>query len=206
MESAPLADPCAPSLYFLTKYPDCYRKLQSLVDAAPRDASGEASYEAVKDIAYLDFVIQETLRLKPGVPSGSRRVTPADGVVIGGVRIPGDVVVGVPTYLVQRDPRYWETPLRFAPERWASASASASGGLGADGTAFNTFNRGLQSCPGRALAFMELRVVLSRVATHFDMAFAPGFDPEAWDRDAQDRFTLYVYPLPIIFTARREGL
>lgn len=151
-------------------------------------------------MAYLDYIIQETLRLKPGVPSGSRRVTPPGGVVIDGVHIPGGVIVGVPTHLVQRDPRYWAEPLRFAPERWEKLISTA------EKTAFNAFNRGLQSCPGRNLAFMELRMVLSRVATHFDMAFAPGFDVEAWDQSAQDRFVLHVFPLPIIFKARGEGL
>ena len=115
-----------------------------------------------------------------------------------GVHIPGDVVVGVPTHVVQRDPRYWEEPPRFAPERWEKLSAEE--------TAFNAFNRGLQSCPGRNLALMELRMVLGRVAAHFDMAFAPGFDVEAWDRSAQDRFVLHVFPLPIVFKARGDGL
>ena len=129
-------------------------------------------------------------------------MTPPGGVVIDGVHIPGDVLVGVPTHVVQRDPRYWDAPLRFAPERWAGLAAGADGGTG---TAFHAFNRGLQSCPGRNLAFMELRLVLGRVAAHFDLAFAPGFDADAWDRSAQDRFVLHIFPLPMIFTARGEG-
>lgn len=60
----------------------------------------------------------ETLRLKPSVPSGNARVTPPEGLVIDEVRIPGDTIVIVPQYVVQRDERNYVRPLEFLPERW----------------------------------------------------------------------------------------
>ena len=76
------------------------------------------SYEKVKAISYLDAIINETLRLKPAVPGGVPRVTPASGLQIDEVFIPGDTNVIVPAYAIQRDPRYFEDPDTFIPERW----------------------------------------------------------------------------------------
>jgi cytochrome P450 len=76
------------------------------------------SYDAIKAIPYLDAIINESLRLKPPVPSQILRRTPPQGLWVDELFIPGDVHVGVPTYSVQRDPRYWDRPDEFVPERW----------------------------------------------------------------------------------------
>ncbi len=39
---------------------------------------------------------------------------------------------------------------------------------------------GPHSCPGKALAWQELRYCLSRVVLAFDMEFQPGFDVQAF--------------------------
>ena len=74
----------------------------------------------------MDNIINETLRLKPPVPGGLPRVTPPQGLQIDEVYIPGDTVVGVPTYTLQRDPRYFEQPLEFIPERWEGVNVEKS--------------------------------------------------------------------------------
>lgn len=61
------------------------------------------SYERVKTIAFLDDIINESLRLRPAVMTGGYRVTPDQGLQIDEVHIPGDVNVFVPVQLVQTD-------------------------------------------------------------------------------------------------------
>jgi hypothetical protein len=63
-------------------------------------------------------------------------------------------------------------------------------------------NTGSYSCIGRVLALIELRSVLSRIALNFDLAFAPGETGEAFDKGAQDTFTLSVQGLQVVFTKR----
>jgi cytochrome P450 len=75
-------------------------------------------YSKVKTLSYIDDIIHETLRLKPPIIQGMPRETPPQGIHIGDQYIPGHVVVSVPTLLVQRDPRWWEQPEYFIPERW----------------------------------------------------------------------------------------
>lgn len=75
-------------------------------------------YSKVQVLPYLDGIINETLRLKPPVLQGVPRETPPQGIRIGDLHIPGHVIVSVPTILIQRDPRWWQQPDEFIPERW----------------------------------------------------------------------------------------
>jgi cytochrome P450 len=70
----------------------------------------------------LESVINETMRLYPPVLFGSQRVTPPEGLRIGNVYIPGDIVVYMPTWQLHHDPRNFEKPDEFVPERWTSKS------------------------------------------------------------------------------------
>ncbi|KAM0226793.1 hypothetical protein ACHAP5_012315 [Fusarium lateritium] len=180
-------------LFYLTKHPHIYHKLQQLVQAGFPGGEKEWTYEKVKAIQFLDYIICETLRLKPSVPAGLTRLTPPTGIQIDEVFIPGDTIVSVPAYTIHRDPRYWESALDFRPERWET--------LNPEKAPWIPFSSGQFSCPGRNLAFLELRMVLSRIALRYNLAFPAGEDGERFDREAKDTFTLNVPQLPIIFTS-----
>lgn len=51
---------------------------------------------------YLGGMINEALRLHPPVPSGLSRQTPAEGIMIGEMQVPGDIIVSVPLWSVGR--------------------------------------------------------------------------------------------------------
>lgn len=97
------------------------------------------SYDKVKSVIYLDDIITESLRLKPPLITGGYRVTPADGLQIDEVYIPGDVNVFVPFQLIQTDERYWQQPLDFIPERWNERKEE----MGTDETLLVPFSGGL---------------------------------------------------------------
>lgn len=181
-------------LYYLTKYPATYRKLQEELAAVCPGGDGDWTYEKVKSVSYIDYIIQETLRLKPSIAAGLTRLTPPAGLQIDEVFIPGDTVVSIPTYAIQRDERYWDHALDFVPQRWEKLSTEKAPWI--------PFSRGQFACPGRNLAFLELRMVLSRIALRYNLSFAPGTDIERFDTDIKDTFTLNVPELPLIFTAR----
>ncbi|KAJ4396529.1 hypothetical protein N0V93_000749 [Gnomoniopsis smithogilvyi] len=182
------------SFYYLTKYPAVYRKLQAIVDAEFPGGEADWTYTKAKAIPYLDAVIQETLRLRPSVPSGLPRVTPPGGLQIDEVFIPGDVNISVPTYTIQRDPKHWDDPLEFMPERWETLST--------DKTPFFPFTRGKYACPGKNLAMMELIMVISRVALRYKMEFPSGAVVERFEKETLDTFTMALPELPLIFSRR----
>jgi cytochrome P450 len=194
------------------------QKLQRLLDTAiPGDYSAW-DYDKAKTVTYIDDIINETLRLKPPVIQGSPRETPAQGVQIGDVHIPGYTNVSVPFMLIQRDPRWWQQPTEFVPERWGDKREK----MGTDGAPFLPFNMGtfvlslhgrgvmsidtilgMHSCVGRNLAYLELRMVVSAIVQNFDVDFAPGETGEAFD-DFVDLFIMVLSPLKLRFTPRKK--
>ncbi|KAL1979470.1 hypothetical protein VTN96DRAFT_5729 [Rasamsonia emersonii] len=185
----------ANTFYFLAKNPPVLRKLQGYLDKLCPNGVRDWSYAKMK-FPYLDHIINETLRLKPPVPSGLPRITPPEGIQIDEVYIPGDTIVAVPTHTIQRDERYYERPLDFDPERWERISPEKS--------AFIPFTRGTFACAGKNLALMELRMVLSRVALEYDVSFAPGENGVKFDTEVMDTYTVTLPPLHLCFTPRKE--
>jgi cytochrome P450 len=114
------------------------KKLQGIIHSVFPNGERDWPFEKVKGIPYLDAVINETLRLKPAIPGGVPRVTPTSGIQIDEVYIPGDVNVIVPAYAIHRDPRYFEDPNTFIPERWTDEKSD----MILDRTAYAPFSLG----------------------------------------------------------------
>lgn len=49
---------------------------------------------------------------------------------------------------------------------------------------------------------VQLRLTLQRIASEFDLEFAPGGSHERFDEDAKDTFTLNCPPLDMMFKKR----
>ncbi|KAL7966625.1 cytochrome P450 [Trichoderma sp. SZMC 28014] len=178
------------ALYFLAKNPESYRQLQAVAEKQFPTGINAWTYE--KSIPYVDYVIQETLRLKPSIPGGLPRVVPPQGLMIDDDFIPGGTVVSVPTYTIQRDPRFWANAHDFRPERWESLSTEKAPWI--------PFTRGQWACPGRNLAMMELRMVISRIALEYNIAIAEEDLGKRFDEEAKDTFTLTLPPLRLVFS------
>lgn len=100
------------------------------------------SYQKVKSVTFIDDIINETLRLKPALLTGGYRVTPAKGLQVDEVYIPGDVNVFVPIQLIQTDERYSKDAHQFIPERWGERRDE----LDTDSAPFLPFSLGQQAC------------------------------------------------------------
>ncbi|KAH8901269.1 cytochrome P450 monooxygenase-like protein [Thozetella sp. PMI_491] len=170
--------------------------LQKEFDAAPN-----RTHERLVGLPLLDAVINEVLRLHPPVPSGTQRVTPPEGLRIGQVHIPGNVIVQVPSYTVFRDRRAFVQPDDFIPDRWTTRPE-----LILDKSVFIPFNLGSYACIGKRLALIEIRRVVAEILWRYDVHVAPGFSPESFLDGRQDTFTLVSGSLPLIFTKRARDV
>jgi cytochrome P450 len=132
----------ANALYYLALNASAYKRLQTIIDGIFPSGDSTFSYDQVKSVPYLEGIINETLRLKPVIPSGQPRVTPPSGLQIDEVWIPGDVNVILPQWVIQRDERYYERAKEFTPERWIPGEDQAS--LIKDKDAFFPFQLGKQ--------------------------------------------------------------
>jgi cytochrome P450 len=130
------------------------------------------------------WVVREALRLWPVAWLLGRR--PARPHEMAGVPVtPQDEVVVCP-YAVHRDPRYWDDPESFRPERWAT---------GPDHEAFIPFGWGPHRCVAAALSMQLVEDVLRIVRDDYRMTFTPHeTQPCIGPALAPPRFTLGLEP------------
>ncbi|KAM0075253.1 hypothetical protein ACKRZS_012707 [Fusarium odoratissimum] len=107
-------------LFELATNPSQIIKLREEIDMYFSDRE-HADHTSLSNLIHLNAVIDESLRLHPPVPSGLQRVTPPQGLMVGDTFIPGNTIVQVPMYTVQRDERYFVRPSEYIPERWTTS-------------------------------------------------------------------------------------
>ncbi|CAN9121715.1 unnamed protein product [Alternaria alternata] len=187
-------------LYELCKNLTVQAKLRAAIDTI-KPEKAHLDVEDVAECAYLDGVINETLRLHPATPSGPQRETPPEGLTLpDSTYIPGKVNVWIPIYSLQRDPRYWMDPLSFMPERWTDERPGAT----IEKRAFLPFLTGPYNCIGQKLAMMELRSVTANLVRSFEITFADGENGSTIENKSRDCFTMTVGKLDVRLKPRYE--
>ncbi|KAM7251647.1 hypothetical protein ACFE04_023530 [Oxalis oulophora] len=95
----------------------------------------------VNEMKYLKLVIKETLRLHP--PLLLPRVT-SESTVLCGYNIPSKTQFLINVWAIQRDPKLWEKPDEFSPERFTKVDVDARGTQ----SHLIPFGFGRRTCPG----------------------------------------------------------
>ncbi|PWY61944.1 benzoate 4-monooxygenase cytochrome P450, partial [Aspergillus eucalypticola CBS 122712] len=186
------------TIYYLATHPGAQVQLQREIDERLPEGIEGFSYEKVKNLPYLTAVINETLRLKPSVLDGLVRVTPPQGLQVDkDLHLPGDVIVSVPTFTIQRDERYWENADQFRPERWASINNVAD-------VPFIPFSRGSYDCVGKSIAWMEMRMALAMLVGEYHIQLADE-EQRAFDGKELDNFAMSLPALWATFRPRRSS-
>jgi cytochrome P450 len=108
-------------------------------------------------LEYTAHVVHEGLRLHPPAWSIGREV--AAPVEIGGRRLEPGAWIWVLPWVVHRDPRWYDDPLAFRPERWADGLARRLPKM-----AFLPFGGGPRVCIGNQFALTEATLLLATIA------------------------------------------
>jgi cytochrome P450 len=159
------------TLYLLDRHPEVAARLRDEVDAA---LGGRLPTAAdLPKLATCQQVIEEALRLYPPVWQITRRALGPD-VLDGYDVIPG-ALIAISPYLLHRNPRYWDEPEAFRPERFATGSAGYPSHL------YLPFGGGPRICIGQHFALVEATLVLATLLREVRLEVAPGFpvEPEA---------------------------
>ncbi|KAJ7056643.1 cytochrome P450 [Mycena amicta] len=197
----------------LLSNPLTYSRLQDEIDEI--DVQGDVlDCDTQKGMVYLNACINETLRLYPGVLSGSQRapLIGSGGQAIGSHFVPEGTGTVVHSYTLQRDPRYFSpSPDSFIPERWLSldeqralkpAVFKFTDELIHDMSAFIPFSFGPANCAGKQLAYQQMRMVICTLMSRFDMRFENGFEAAFWEDNLRDYFITTKGTLPVVFSSR----
>jgi tryprostatin B 6-hydroxylase len=189
---------CKNRFYYLAKHPEHVSKLRAEFEPL-LEASGKDHLDA-KDVSkalHLHGVIHESLRLNPPIPSGFPRVTPPEGLTVGDTYIPGGTTVVIPLRPMGRSEACYERAGEFVPERWYSRPEMIK-----HKDAFAAFGIGPFACIGKGLSLVEIRNLMVKVLTRFDVEFAPGEDGETFMETAKDHFIIEVPQLKLVFKER----
>ncbi|KAH7915811.1 cytochrome P450 [Hygrophoropsis aurantiaca] len=199
-------------MYYLMSNPECYARLREEVDGffPPTDAS-PVNTDLFAKMPYLSGVIREGLRLQPAVPSSLQR---APEIGTGGKMVGSHhyfregTMIQVPPYTMHRDLRYFSPePYKFWPERWIKTSGGiiSDDGVICDRNAFVPFSYGPANCVGKPLAMLELKTTLTLFTMHFEVTFDDQFDPESWEKNLKDYFTLEKGELMVKIKPRQRA-
>lgn len=165
-------DPTAHTMSFLMwqvlQNRTIFDQLRAEIDASIPYEAEVATLEHVK-LPYLNMVLKETLRMSsPGF--GTFR-TCAKDTTVAGVTLPANTTLALWNPAVHRDPRLWEDPDKFDPERWRSGQSKLRG-------SYFPFSYGPRSCTGQGLAMLEMTLTLATLLRRYDITPEPGFELE----------------------------
>ncbi len=153
--------------YLLSQHPEVERKLVAELE----DVLGGATptMEDLSELTYTEQVVKESMRLYPPVPGIVREPVKPD--IIGGYEIPAGATIRMHQWVVHRDPRWYDDPLAFRPERWDDDLESSIPKL-----AYFPFAAGPRRCIGDRFAMLEARLILATLYQQYHLELVPGTD------------------------------
>lgn len=145
---------------YLIRYPHVQKKCHEELDRVVGHGR-QVSLSDKGELNYLLATIQEVQRIASTVPFAAPHAATAD-MKLGGYTIPKGSMVLYHIFSAHHDPKYWNNPEEFRPERWLSPEGKLL-----KKEAFLPFSVGPRSCIGEPLAKMELILFIATLLQNF---------------------------------------
>ena len=175
------------TFYLLSSHPEAEAKLSEEARRVLGDRSAVA--EDAARLTYAAQVVQEAMRLYPPVYTFGREAI--NDCILGGFHVPARTTLLMSNWVVHRDPRWFDRPEEFRPERWIDSKAPRF--------AYFPFGGGPRLCIGNTFAMMEMVLILATVARDYRIRVCPGQTVRA-----EPTFTLRPTPIRAVME-RRDG-
>lgn len=153
--------------YFL-QYPQHFTRARDEADDVFAPADFAQSLDDVGQLPFIDAFYHEAMRLKPVAPLNA--MEPLEDVEMLGHIIPKHTVVMMLNRRLATREEHFTNAQQFDPERWLTSAEDNS--FKHDTSAFLPFGTGPRFCPGRNLALLQIRTVLSMLCRNFDIELA----------------------------------
>lgn len=155
--------------YLLSQHPQVEQVLARELDAL--SPSEFPHLDELPRFAYARQVIEEAMRLFPPGWLLTRRALADDR--IGDYGVPAGTEIYIAPYLIQRNPRLWEDPDRFKPERFSPELSRDRHPL-----AMIPFSVGPRNCIGDFFARTEMQIHLMVIAKRLRLRHVQAEPPE----------------------------
>ncbi|KAG2678719.1 hypothetical protein I3760_11G015900 [Carya illinoinensis] len=184
----------------LLRHPTAMKKVQIEVRGISTGNEREVTEDDLDKMHYLKAIIKETFRLHPPIPLLVPREA-TQSVKLQGYDIAAGTQVIVNAWAIGRDPKSWDEPEEFHPERFLSTSIDVKG----HDFQLIPFGAGRRSCPGIPFSLTIIELVLANLLQKFDWALpneASGHDldmSESIGITIHRKFPLTAVATPYIF-------
>nr|KAJ0201824.1 hypothetical protein LSAT_V11C600340830 [Lactuca sativa] len=151
-------------LALLVNNPVVLKKAQEEIEKhVGRDRMVEES--DLKNLVYLQAIINETMRLYPAAPLSVPHESTQD-CIVGGYTVPKGTRLLVNIWKIQHDPEIWEDPFEFIPERFFTSKKD----IDIKGQHFELipFGSGRRMCLGISFAVNALQLILANIIHGFE--------------------------------------
>lgn len=155
--------------YLLSEHPDAEARLADELNDVLGDRDPTVS--DTPQLRYAEAVIMETMRLYPPIFGVGRESIAA--CEVGGHALPAGSNVYMVPWVIQRDPRFFEAPDAFRPERWLDGLQKRLPRF-----AYFPFGGGPRLCMGQSFAMLESVLLLSTIAHNWRLNLVPGHPVE----------------------------
>lgn len=161
------ANSMAWSWFLLSQFPDAANRLHRELDEV---LGGRLPTLAdVPKLVYTRAVFEEAMRLYPPVPILPREAVKEE--YFGTFRIRAGAIVLVVPWLLHRNPKYWDKPDHFIPERFLPENAGKISKF-----VYIPFSIGPRVCAGLSFGLTEAILCLATLAQHFELKLQPGHE------------------------------
>nr|SBO16027.1 PREDICTED: isoflavone synthase [Lupinus angustifolius] len=122
----------------------------------------------IPNLPYIRAIVKETFRLHPPLPVVKRKCV--QECVIDNYTIPEGALILFNVWAVGRDPKYWDNPSEFRPERFLE-NVEGEQGIDVKGQHFQLlpFGSGRRMCPGVSLATSGISTLLATLIQCFEL-------------------------------------
>ena len=151
--------------YLLSQNPVAEAKLHAELDDVL--AGRTPSIDDLPNLKYTENVVAESMRLFPPAWTVGRLAT--EDHELGGYLVAKGSLILMSQYVIHRDPRFWENPDSFEPERWETQNIKEAG----QKFTYFPFGGGVRRCIGESFAWTEGILLLATLAQRWRLRVVP---------------------------------
>ncbi|XP_061717078.1 cytochrome P450 6a2-like [Cydia pomonella] len=153
------------TLHELAHHPEHQRRCQEEIDAVLERHDNKLSYDAVKEMKFLEMCLSEAMRIFPSIGFLQRMCVKAYTIPGTDMTIDPGVNIIVPVKSFHLDPQYFQDPEEFRPKRFHPDNVAYI-----DKYTYLPFGTGPRACIGERLGYMQSLAGLAALLSHFSVA------------------------------------
>ena len=159
------------TFYLLSQNQDIETKLHNEIDSVLghsicNNIGRTPTADDIPKLQYTEKVLRESMRLYPPVWTIGRRVE--NDYSVGEYTIPAGSSILMSQYVMHHNPRYYEEPNQFNPDRWTEEFKSLLPRF-----CYFPFGGGIRGCIGEPFAWIEGILIIATIAQKWSMCLLP---------------------------------